>query len=598
MSDPRLYYETVAAQSATNLARSERQEQLISRLRLLVAVLGVFGSYLAFNFDQRIYWLLPVAAVIAFIALVRAALRQEGKTARHRNRLRIAECELQALSGDHSAFPDGAGFIDISHPYSFDLDVFGKRSVFQMLARPVTLNGADLLAAHLQSPDIDKARIEARQAAVQELAAVPEFCTDFRVTGSLSAEVGGELQQLQDWLEDSDEYQNNALIRISAIVMPLLSVAGIAVSLWRETTHPAFMLVIAVNTLLWAAFLKRIKYNNRRIGRNAAIVAKYAGLLGQISGRSFNATLLHDIGSHAVSSLQQLQVFNKLVGRFDSRNNGMAGSLMNILFLHDFRSLLQLEAWRSRNRGLVPQALNDLADFDLLTALGSYAFNHPTYNYPTINETSGALLAGALRHPLLPEASAVGNSFTIGQDENLYLLTGANMTGKSTFIRTVGVSLILGQLGVPVPADRLDLPLLRVFTSIRVTDSVQEDVSYFKAELQRIRSLFDTVSEPGGRYFVLIDEPLRGTNSGDKQEGTEAIIGRLIQEGVTGIVATHDTGLCRLEMSSGNRVRNYHFESRVDDGTLHFDFRLKPGCSTSANASLLMRQMGIIATPA
>lgn len=594
MQEPRLFFDAQAAQWKHARLQSERRETLIARLRLLVALIATAGVLLAINRESKLWWLIPAACVLVFIALVKAALRQERHTALVSARQQVAEQELAALAGDYSAFPAGAAHIDPTHPFSFDLDLFGTRSIYQMLCRCVTLDGRNLLASRLQAPDIGQAAIEARQDAVRELATLPDFGCNFRAVGSLANESGGELDQLREWLAAEDEFRSSTLIRIAALLMPFVSAAGLALSFWQESMHPVLGTAATINTLLWARGLRRIKYNNRLLGRNAAIVAKYTGLLALPAGREFAVPLLSQIAATAGKSVVQLTVFNRLVSRFDSRNNGMAGSLMNILFLHDFRSLIQLERWRNRNRGVLQDALADLGTIDLLVALSGYAFANPGYRYPTLDPAGTAIRAVDLRHPLLPAHAAVGNSFGLGRDEQLYLLTGANMTGKSTFIRTVGVSMILGHLGIPLPATTLELPLLHVFTSIRVTDSVQEDVSYFRAELERIRALFDTVSGGKGNYLVLIDEPLRGTNSGDKQQGTRSIISRLIREGVTGIVATHDTGLCELEAAHKGRLRNYHFESRVEGGNLFFDFRLKPGCSTSANASLLMQQMGII----
>jgi hypothetical protein len=593
MLPPRNYYESETAQWKLALGKAERRERLISRLRLLVAVIAIIGLFTAIEQSAQFYWLLPAVSVIIFILLVRAALQQERQTAVIRARLRIVQDELQALRGDNSAFPAGTEFVDLSHPYSFDLDVFGLRSLYQMLCRCVTLEGKIALANGLRKPALHAAEIRSRQEAIREISMQPEWSCRFRAAGSLIQESENELVLLREWLSAQDNFRNRLLIRISAMILPVLSIVGIGVSIWQEKMHAAFNLLIAVNAILWGTELKRIKEANRLLGRNAAVVSKYAALLEIPAAAGFQSSLLSRIGSNAAASLTQIRAFNRLVGRFDSRNNGMAGSLMNVLFLHDFRSLIQLETWRAQNRDLMQQSLNDLTQFDLVNALGSYAFNHPEYSYPELDAETQTIRAVNLRHPLLPAGNAVGNTFRLGAEERLFLLTGANMTGKSTFIRTIGVGMILGQLGLPLPADSASLPLLCLYTSIRVSDSIQEDVSYFKAELERIRSLFDAIRAGEGRYLILIDEPLRGTNSGDKQQGTQAIIRRLLSEGITGILATHDTGLSGLAQSD-NGLRNYHFESQVENGVLQFDFRLKPGPSTSANASLLMQQMGII----
>jgi len=231
---------------------------------------------------------------------------------------------------------------------------------------------------------------------------------------------------------------------------------------------------------------------------------------------------------------------------------------------------------------------------DVYVSCAVYAFNHPENIYPDINTSDLVIRAKDLKHPLLLPATAVGNDVSLGNAEQFYLLTGANMTGKSTFIRTIGVSNVLSHIGLPLPAKELSVPLLDLYTSMRITDSVQDDISYFRAELNRIKTIMDRVKASATPYMVLLDEPLRGTNSTDKQQGTRAIVENLLSYHAIGIVATHDTGLCDMETDYSGRVSNYHFESQVGETALTFDFKLKPGASTSNNATILMRQMGIV----
>ena len=313
-----------------------------------------------------------------------------------------------------------------------------------------------------------------------------------------------------------------------------------------------------------------------------------------MAGASFTAPWLQSVSQSAKESVAEILKFKKLVHLFDSRSNGMVGPVMNTFFLFDFYCLLQLEGWRKKHSPLLLQAIDEMIATDVDVSGAVYAFNHPQNIYPQINDTGSEILASDLKHPLLSPATAVGNDTSIGKDEQFYLLTGANMTGKSTFIRTIGVSNVMANLGLPLPAKALSLPLLNLYTSMRITDSVQDDISYFRAELNRIKSIMDTVKASQQPYLVLLDEPLRGTNSTDKQEGTRAIAENLLSYNAIGIIATHDTGLCDMETNFPRKVRNYHFESRVETAGLAFDFKLRPGASTSNNATILMRQMGIV----
>jgi DNA mismatch repair ATPase MutS len=317
-------------------------------------------------------------------------------------------------------------------------------------------------------------------------------------------------------------------------------------------------------------------------------------LLAQVAGQEFKLEWLKKTGEDAKKMSVAILQFKKLVHLFEARSNGLTGPIMNTLFLFDFYCLLRLESWRKNHRQSLIEAMDMMIETDVLISSAVYAFNHPDYIYPTITDSGCVITASGLRHPLLSQKAAVGNDAILGEKEQFYLLTGANMTGKSTFIRTIGVSIVIGNAGLPFPAKALSLPLLDLYTSMRITDSVQEDISYFRAELNRVKMIMDKVKTAARPCLVLLDEPLRGTNSTDKQQGTRSIVETLLSYHAIGIVATHDTGLCDMELLHKGQVSNYHFESQVETGGLSFDFKLKPGGSTSNNATALMRQMGII----
>ena len=315
--------------------------------------------------------------------------------------------------------------------------------------------------------------------------------------------------------------------------------------------------------------------------------------MGHIAEAKFENDWLQKMKTNAEQSLASIRRFKKIVHLFESRGNTMTGPAMNTFFLFDFYCLLKLEAWRRDHKQSLLTDVDDVIEMDVYVSCAVYAFNHPENIYSAIT-TGSEITARDLRHPLLSPSSAVGNDVSIGAKEQFYLLTGANMTGKSTFIRTIGVTNILTNIGLPLPAKELTMPLLDLYTSMRITDSVQDDISYFRAELNRIKAMMDKVSHAQHPYLVLLDEPLRGTNSTDKQMGTRAIVETLITYNAVGIIATHDTGLCDMEASHSGKISNYYFESKVAEGELTFDFRMKSGGSTSNNATILMRQMGII----
>ncbi len=594
--DPRIFYqEHLTAAQATHATLLRRISSL-GWLRTLVVILTVCGIWLLVRQTQGLWWLAALPGAAAFLLLLNYHNHIRRREWECRVQIQVLEEELKALDGDFGHHPGGSEHIDPLHPFSYDLDIFGKGSVYQLLCRAVTLQGAASLAQWLKEPYAPDARAcTSRQDVMQELSAQPDFLLRYRVAGRSAPEAAGDFDKIISWLDQPDIFNGKKAAHWLSWICPAITIAAIALSVWQGGWHPALGLSIALNWAVLLLFRKQTRTGFYFSGKLAGFVSKYEGVFRATAQMSFQHPSLQATVDAAQQAVKGIPALKKLVQRIENRQNPFVGPLMNALFMYDIQNVLALERWRKREGRSLEAALAGSGDFDARISLAVYTFNHPAHIFPDIAADGRPQLSGTgVKHPLLPAATAIGNDFVIGDTEQMYLLTGANMTGKSTFIRTVGISLVFGHLGLPVPAGSLTVTLCRVFTSMRITDSVQEDISYFKAELNRIRELLQTVRSSGRPCLVLLDEPLRGTNSADKQSGTEAIIRKLLQEGAIGIVATHDTSLGRLEQELEGKIRNYHFESHVAGDILEFDFRLKPGCSVTNNATLLMRQMGIL----
>jgi hypothetical protein len=571
--------------------------QFLSRLRVVVGISFLLAIYFSFsNGSTSTYiWWLSALVLVIFLYLVKRHNYSTEQLQFLRLHTEMLREEIRALQGDISPFNSGTEYIDAEHPFAYDLDMFGGNSIFQMLCRTVTVSGTNALAVLLQYPYAAKDEVETRQAGIQELSANPEFLQKFRVSGKSIQEGKNDREKVLSWLGMTDKFMDKRLLVVAAAIVPVLSVSLIGWSIYQQAFSAGLVFVLVLNWTCSIIYGAAIKETHMLVGRNSKLIDKYEALVADISlADAFVTGQLHAIQQNAIQSSKGILQFKKLVHLFDSRQNGMVGPFMNSFFLFDINCVLRLERWRKTNKNTLLQAVADIEEMDRLISLSVFAFNNPEYKYPTVNDTAVKIEGKDIKHPLLKKSAAIGNDVSLGVKERFYLLTGANMTGKSTFMRTVGVNLLLAYTGLPLPVAALDVPVIRVYTAIRISDSVQDDISYFKAELNRIKSIMHELKSANVPYMVLLDEPLRGTNSVDKQAGTRAMVEKLVSLNAIGIVATHDAGLCNMEDKHRGAVSNYHFESSVQEGALIFDFKLKPGSSQSNNATILMQQMGII----
>ncbi len=593
-SNPRIFYSDLLSAAKEELDKLLKRINLITWLRTIVVLLTIAGVWWLILNTEGVWWIAAISGAAVFLILlnIHTALKREETICR--TKIQVLEEELRSLDGDFNHHQHGRKFIKPIHPFSFDLDLFGIGSIYQLICRTVTLKGAAELAKRLQFPYAnDKVDCISRQTLVKELKEYPDFLVRYRTLGRVAPEAAGDFDNVIDWLEQPAQLKKTA--KWLRWICPIITIITLTLSFQQGGWHPALGLAIAMNWTVLLIYRKQTVAGFRFLSKLTGFIGKYEGIFSATASMEFNHPELRKQVELSKNVVRGLPALKKLINRIENRQNPFVGPLMNAFFIYDIQNLLDLQSWKRKEGVHLKEALLASATLDAQISFAVYSFNNPGYVFPEFFDDQRIMISGKnVRHPLLREQTAVGNDFTIGIDEQLYLLTGANMTGKSTFIRTLGVHLIMGHLGLPVPAESLRMSLCRLYTSMRITDSVQEDISYFKAELNRIKDLLETISEERHPYLVLLDEPLRGTNSADKQSGTAAIIRKLTEKKVIGVVATHDTGLGRLEQELDGKIRNYHFESQLAAGQLQFDFKLKPGCSTTNNATQLMQQMGII----
>lgn len=561
----------------------------------LAAFILFFVPFAVWGWNGWLTVLPSLFFLVLFFFLVKKNIQLEKQKKKFEALKKITEDELLALEHQFSHFENGKEFLNPAHFNSYDLDLFGEDSVFQFINRTSTLSGKQRLAEWLQSPPLDKTEIEQRQEAIRELSAIPNWRLHFLANGHLFKETPELNEEIKRWSETELNLNRPAAIRASIIVIPLLTILT-AIPAFMGISNLWLVLMLFIQWgILWFS-RKRVTQYYEFFGRKSELLGKYMQLLDFIEEREFEARFLLDLQKKVRKPDKASHIFSqlkKLVGQFEYRQNLLISVVLNSLFLWDLRCVYKLRNWHRRNRKKLTAWLDVIAETDALISLANLAYNHPEFVYPKIHDGGFTLQAKQLGHPLLPEKKRVNNDLSINGWAKMLIITGANMAGKSTFLRTVGVNLILGRTGAPVCAEQLVFSPVKVYTNMRTTDNLLKDESYFFAELKRIKTVLDRL-ENGEKIFVILDEMLKGTNSVDKLNGSRELIRKLLELKAVALIATHDLKISEMEEDYPQMVFNKCFEIKLENNEMVFDYLLSDGVTKTMNATFLMKKMGII----
>jgi len=593
------FYDNNIKSTEATLASLEKDINRNSFFRLGVIIGG--GAILFQIFQTNNIWLLFVA-VFSIIFLFAFLVRRQSKLEKSRDEnlafLQVNKNEINLFEGQPNMYADGVVYDNGKHPYVSDLDIFGSKSVFSMLNRAATNDGVERLASFLLASSTKK-QIEARQQAAAELALKDTWRQ--RLQTKLLFNLGKQINIktfLSRYLSDDALKFGSSFMKGYVKIAPFLFVIGIIVSL---TVYPVwnYMLLLAIVHLMWTlALAGKVSYFSNRIDKVGATLIAYADAVKMIEDESFDSPLTIALQDQLKTEKSEklslaFQHLGALVDKLDARNNILVGAILNMLFLWDFKQVLAIVNWKHHYEGDVLKTFDIVADFEALISLATLKRNFPAWSTPVIldNPIVDRIKATQINHPLIAKKHAVANDYD-ARDHRLALITGSNMAGKSTFLRTIGVNAVLAYSGAVVCAEYMELPIYRLVSYMRIKDNLNESTSTFKAELDRMKFILELV-EVAPDSFVLIDEMLRGTNSVDKYLGSRAIIKKLIAMNGMGMVATHDLQLATLEEEYNGILQNYHFDIQVIAGEMLFDYKLKDGKCTVFNASMLLKGIGI-----
>jgi len=584
------FYKKRSNQFESTLEVAKKGINNISNLRLATAVGFLIVTYFAFT--SPILWIASTLLLVAFILLVLRHSRMFEQKTHLENLRRINEHEAKSLTGDASGFANGSEFIDPHHPYTHDLDIFGDGSLFQSVSRCNTVRGKTRMAGRLSDALLDHDDILANQVAIKELAEKTEFRQHFQAAGLEMNEQSHDYDELLAWLKVPSILYTKEWFKILLYALPAATLLCIVGAFFSPLLKSLAILLAIIQWGILGLYIKRVNVFHEYISRKKAILEKYARLLHFLQTEEFTSPLMQKLAASATEADVKVKTLASLVSSFNARLNAMTNLFVNSLLMFDLQYVYRLEKWKDENASNLKIWLDVISEAEVLSSFGTFSFNHPSFVYAKI-EKDLVVDGDGIGHPLIVENECVTNDLQIDKEQSVVIITGANMAGKSTFLRSMGVNLVLALNGAVVCATSFRCPVVQMRTGMRTADSLKEHQSYFYAELNRLKSIMDELrlDKP---LFILLDEILKGTNSTDKQLGSIALVRQLLKHPCLALIATHDLTLGDLENEYPRQIRNFCFEPIIENDQLSFDYKLKPGLAQKMNATYLMKKMGII----
>ncbi len=578
------------------LKQLKTKSSQIAWIRFAIFIATVLGIYKFWGNSTVVIIVLGLVGLISFLWMLSLSSNNKKKQNNTSFLIELNEQEIEVLNNNYFHRYDGAIFKQPTHSYENDLDIFGKASLYQYLNRCTSEQGKLLLAQNLLAAQSTEFIVQ-QQEAVKELSTTMDWVQQFSAYGLENKITKGTEQKINNWLkEDTSAFnwkgwswfiQIYSAITITSLVLYFVNI--IPSSIFYPLTLIYFLFALYQS--------KKVHNTYSQLGKIVDEVATLQVQLKWLEEKTFNSKLLINIQSiisrnnTTKASLQILQL-KQILDRFDARLNVFLFFFLNSFLLWDARQMLALINWKKNNKELVQHWFNAIASTEVSISLATLYFNQPQFVFPAISNKHFEFNATEIGHPLIPSTKRVNNSFTLNGIGKTALITGSNMGGKSTFLRSIGVNTVLALMGAPVCAKEFTISNIELMSSMRIADNLAESTSTFYAELKKIQGIIEAVKAQR-KVFILLDEILRGTNSLDRHTGSKALIQQLIRQNAVAIIATHDVELAHLESQFPNAINNYHFDVQVANEELYFDYKLKQGICTSLNASILMKKIGI-----
>lgn len=565
-------------------------------LRGLIFIGGVALCYLVNHYYSFEYTILSFAASIAFFFFsINKHLRIKALRDKFRNLAELNKDELSRLNGIFLRQETGEEFAVKNHFYAFDIDLFGKHSLFKLVNRTRTYAGAKLLADWLQNPS-DYQEILSRQNAVSELKPLVDWRQDFEVSATLSQETHEPVDRLLEWvMKPENEKIHSEKFRLLRY-LPILTLLLLAAWISGFLKIGFFLVFLAIHGLILRQIIHAVSQAIEDTNRISGTLRAYADLLEQIAGQAYQNEKLKSLQNKILNASPEVFKLEDIIRKLGNRTNPFFALVAGVPLLWDLQYFIKLEDWRKKNRNFLKTWLDVVSEFEALNSYAGLAFANADFIAPSLNDNALNLNVKKMGHPLIHFEKRITNDISLNGIGKTIIITGSNMSGKSTFLRTLGINISLALSGAVVCASAFNCSVFQLFTSMRTQDSLEESTSSFYAELKRLQQLIGLVSTPKSDeslpVLYFLDEILKGTNSKDRHSGAKALIFQLHQTNSSGFISTHDVELGD-ELEGSDFIENLSFSSEVINNQLIFDYTLRKGVCHSFNASQLMKQIGI-----
>ena len=574
--------------------KTNKKYNSISLLRLLSIFLFLFFMFYYIKTNEILYVILAVLSFAGFIFLMKTHSRVSFQRLLAETLLKINQNEISFLKREKTSFENGVEFIDYHHPYAYDLDIFGEHSLFQNLNRTASFIGKKTLA-ELLLHTLPENEILENQEAVNELKNKIDWRQEFQAL----AIIGQDSKQSYEAIKHWTSFTNNSLPKVLVALSFILPVTFFGFLAAYFITSKTIILsyltyVFIANLIVLGRAVKRIQSEIAKADNVANIIKQYSLLIEKIERESFQSNKLirlqEQLNFKNAKASQHLKQLSELFSRMDTINNFVTATLFNGTFLFNLHVLRALLKWKEDYASEMNHWISIIGEIEALNSLANLAYNNDDFVFPEINSDYKIEFEN-LSHPLLNPATRVGND-TQFFPQSFVILTGSNMSGKSTFLRSLGINMVLGGIGSVICASEAKIHPLPVLVSMRLSDSLSDSESYFFAEIKRLKQIMDALENQPA--FVLLDEILRGTNSDDKRNGTIEVVKKIISKKAIGAIATHDIEVCLTTNEYPEILTNQCFEVEIQNNDLHFDYKLRNGICKNKSATFLMQKMGVI----